>query len=107
YWADGEEWDYATAALQGSSFYRLPKVLQWFTGNIGFHHIHHLSPRIPNYRLEECHQQNPELQNVSTLTLGSSLRTTFLSLWDEDAKKLVSFRTARRSARLARVNAVG
>ncbi|MCB8982962.1 MAG: fatty acid desaturase [Ardenticatenaceae bacterium] len=107
YWADGEEWDYATAALQGSSFYRLPKVLQWFTGNIGFHHIHHLSPRIPNYRLEECHQQNPELQNVSTLTLGSSLRTTFLSLWDEEAKKLVSFRTARRSARLTRVNAVG
>ncbi|MGB5059611.1 MAG: fatty acid desaturase [Candidatus Promineifilaceae bacterium] len=96
YWAGGEEWDYATAALQGSSFYKLPKVLQWFTGNIGFHHIHHLSPKIPNYQLEACHKQNPELQQVSTLTLSSSLRTTFLSLWDEDRKKLVSFRTARR-----------
>lgn len=106
YWAGGEEWDYATAALQGSSFYKLPKVLQWFTGNIGFHHIHHLSPRIPNYRLEECHAQNPALQNVSTLTLASSLRTTFLSLWDEEGKKLVSFRTARRRTKAAQAAGV-
>jgi acyl-lipid omega-6 desaturase (Delta-12 desaturase) len=99
YWADGEEWDYATAALKGSSFYKLPRVLQWFTGNIGFHHIHHLSPRIPNYLLEECHKQNPELQDVATLTLTSSLKSTFLSLWDEDEKKLVSFRQAQKMAR--------
>ena len=96
YWADGEEWDYATAALQGSSYYKLPKVLQWFTGNIGFHHIHHLSPRIPNYKLEECHKCNPDLQTESVLTLSTSLRTAVLSLWDEDQKRLISFREARR-----------
>lgn len=96
YWADGEEWDYATAALQGSSYYRLPKVLQWFTGNIGFHHIHHLSPRIPNYRLEDCFKSNPELQDVTTLTLSSSLKTAVLTLWDEDEKRLISFGDLRR-----------
>lgn len=79
YWAGGEEWDYATAVLQGSSFYKLPKVLQWFTGNIGFHHIHHLGPKILNYQLEACHKQNPALQQVSTLTHPSSLRTAFLN----------------------------
>lgn len=77
YWAGGEEWDDATAVLRGSSFYKLPKVLQWFTGHIGFYHIHPLSPKIPNYQLEACHKQNPALQQVSTLTLSSSLRTTF------------------------------
>lgn len=100
YWANADEWDYASAALQGSSFYKLPKVLQWFTGNIGFHHIHHLSPRIPNYRLEQCFRDNPELQEVPTLTLSSSLKTMFLSLWDEDRKKLVSFREASRSQKM-------
>jgi len=91
YWATGKEWDYINAALSGSSYYKLPKVLQWFTGNIGFHHIHHLSPRIPNYRLEKCHKENPVLHTNAVLTLRSSLKSIFLSLWDERKKKLVRF----------------
>jgi omega-6 fatty acid desaturase (delta-12 desaturase) len=71
YWQRHGEWDYATAALEGSSFYKLPKVLQWFTGNIGFHHIHHLSPRIPNYNLERCHNENP-LFHIEPITLWQS-----------------------------------
>lgn len=92
YWSTPPDWDYAGAALRGSSYYRLPRLLQWFSGNIGFHHIHHLSPRIPNYRLQACHDENPIFQRVVVLTLASSLRTAALSLWDEDKKKLVSFR---------------
>lgn len=95
YWADGDHWDYAAAALEGSSFYRLPKILQWFTGNIGFHHIHHLSPRIPNYNLQSCHENNPELQDIPTLTLSSSLKSATLTLWDEEEKRLISFREYR------------
>lgn len=91
YWAKEGEWDYTLAALQGSSYYKLPRVMQWFTGNIGFHHIHHLSPRIPNYLLQRCHEENPLFQQVVVLTLGSSFKTIFLSLWDEDQKRLVSF----------------
>ncbi len=96
YWASAEHWDYAQAALQGSSYYKLPKILQWFTGNIGFHHIHHLSPSIPNYLLEKCHKENPEFQDTVILTLRSSLRSIFLTLWYEEEKKLVSFRYLRR-----------
>ncbi len=91
YWANKPEWDYALAAMQGSSYYQLPKVLQWFTGNIGFHHIHHLSPRIPNYRLEQCHQENPLFQRAVVLTILDSLKTAVLTLWDEERKKLISF----------------
>jgi omega-6 fatty acid desaturase (delta-12 desaturase) len=102
YWSENDEWDYTEAALHGSSFYRLPKVLQWFTGNIGFHHVHHLSPRIPNYLLEKCHKENPEIQDVSVLTLRTSLRSLPLTLWDEQRKKLISFRQLkRRTASLA------
>jgi omega-6 fatty acid desaturase (delta-12 desaturase) len=96
YWAHRDEWDYAAAGLRGSSFLKLPRVLQWFTGNIGFHHIHHLSPRIPNYRLQKCHEENPMLQRVHVLTLASSLKTLFLALWDEQEKKLVGFGHLRR-----------
>ncbi len=92
YWENEKGWDYTTAALYGSSYYKLPKVLQWFSGNIGFHHIHHLSPRIPNYKLEKCHNENPALQTDSVLTLKKSFKSIFLSLWDEKKKKLVSFR---------------
>lgn len=91
YWASENNWDYTLAALQGSSYYQLPKVLQWFTGNIGFHHIHHLSPRIPNYLLQKCHEENPAFQQVVVLTLWTSLQSIFLSLWDEDQNRLVSF----------------
>ncbi len=92
YWEHTPEWNYTLAALAGSTYYKLPKVLQWFTGNIGFHHIHHLSPRIPNYRLQECHEQNPLFQQSVQLTLKSSLQTVWLSLWDEDRRVLVGFR---------------
>ena len=91
YWERHEKWDYTKAALEGSSFYKLPKVLQWFTGNIGFHHIHHLSPRIPNYKLEKCHKENPIFQQPKMITLLSSLKSLSLRLWDEDAHRLVGF----------------
>ena len=100
YWANQEQWDYKLAALQGSSYYKLPKILQWFTGNIGFHHIHHLSPRIPNYKLEQCHRENAIFQDVVQLTLRSSFNTIFLSLWDEENKKLISFRQLRMSQQI-------
>jgi len=96
YWSDGEEWNYTSAALRGSSYYQLPRVLQWFCGNIGFHHIHHLSPRIPSYHLERCHAENPMFQDVPTLTLRSSLATVTLALWDEEQRRMVSFGDLRR-----------
>jgi len=91
YWERREEWDYATAALQGSSFYKLPRVLQWFSGNIGFHHIHHLSPRIPNYNLEKCHRANPLFQTVKPITFFSGFKSLTFRLWDEQRHKLVGF----------------
>jgi omega-6 fatty acid desaturase (delta-12 desaturase) len=95
YWERGENWDYADAALRGSSFYKLPAVLQWFSGNIGFHHIHHLSARIPNYNLQACHEADPLFQQVKPLTLWGSFKTMNLRLWDEGQRKLVGFREAR------------
>lgn len=92
YWEHSPEWDYTLAAMEGSSYYKLPKVLQWFTGNIGFHHIHHLSPRIPNYHLESCHKENPLFQRVVELTLKSSFKTVLLALWDEERERLVTFK---------------
>ena len=91
YWERRDEWDYAAAALQGSSFYKLPRVLQWFSGNIGFHHIHHLSPRIPNYHLEKCHQANPLFQTVKPVTFFSSFKSLTFRLWDEQRRKLVGY----------------
>ena len=97
YWQRHEKWDYLTAALQGSSFYKLPKILQWFSGNIGFHHIHHLSPRIPNYNLERCHKAEPLFQTVPPITLLSSLRSLTFRLWDEKHRRLVGFSYLRKS----------
>ncbi len=97
YWERGEDWDYEAAALKGSSFFKLPKILQWFSGNIGFHHIHHLSPRIPNYNLERCHKSDPMFQGVLPMTLLGSLRSLALRLWDESSKKLVGFRHLRKA----------
>lgn len=105
YWKGGKEWDYATAAVAGSSYFRLPRVLQWFTGNIGFHHVHHLSPRIPNYQLERCHSENPTFQKVTTLTLTEAVHTLGLKLWDEESGRMVGFghlRRLRRELRLRR-----
>ena len=91
YWEKHVQWDYVTAALKGSSYYKLPKILQWFTGNIGLHHIHHLSPRIPNYNLQACHDANPLFQQVPTVTLGPSFKSVFFKLWDEEQRRLVGF----------------
>ncbi len=96
YWERRENWDYCTAALKGSSFYKLPKVLQWFSGNIGFHHIHHLSPRIPNYNLEKCHLAEPLFQTVKPVTFFASFRSLAFRLWDEQRGKLVGFRGLSR-----------
>ncbi len=95
YWQPKPSWDFATAAVQGSSFYDLPRPLHWLTGNIGFHHVHHLSSRIPNYRLRDCHEANPELQTAPRLSLWQSVRCTRLALWDAQRRKLVSFRSIR------------
>lgn len=92
YWESQGKWDYTAAALQGSSFYKLPRILQWFSGNIGFHHIHHLSPRIPNYNLEKCHKSDPMFQEVRPLTIIASMQAFTLRLWDEKRRQLVSFR---------------
>lgn len=92
YWEKNEKWDWAEAALMGSSYYDMPKVLQWFTGNIGIHHIHHLSSKIPNYKLQECLDARPELKNINRMTLKDSLKTLSLRLWDEDEAMLVSYK---------------
>ena len=92
YWARRGERDFVAAAMEGSSLYALPRVLQWFSGNIGFHHIHHLAPRIPNYRLPKAYREQPLLQRVDRLTLLASLHSLRLRLYDEDARRLVGFR---------------
>jgi acyl-lipid omega-6 desaturase (Delta-12 desaturase) len=96
YWRYHPDWDYTQAALEGSSYYKMPRIMQWFTGNIGLHHIHHLSPRIPNYLLEKCHNENPDFQNVPTLTVRSSLKILLsrVALWDDEQQKLISFKQA-------------
>lgn len=99
YWHDHDRWNYFEAGLEGSSHMALPKLLQWITASIGIHHVHHLSARIPNYRLQQCLDENPELQNVTKITLWDGLKTLNLSLWDEGNRRLVSFREARRLAR--------
>jgi omega-6 fatty acid desaturase (delta-12 desaturase) len=104
YWERGEEWDYAMAALKGSSFYKLPKVLQWFSGNIGFHHIHHLSPSIPNYNLEKCYKSEPLFQTVKPVTLAGSLKSFNFRLWDEHERRLVGYRHLRRLRRQSAVS---
>ena len=91
YWVRGEEWDVAKAAIEGSSFYDLPLVLHWFTGNIGYHHIHHLASRIPNYNLRACFESNPLLRKAPTLTIWQSLRCVNFKLWDEELQRMVGF----------------
>jgi omega-6 fatty acid desaturase (delta-12 desaturase) len=95
YWERKPEWDFAQAALAGSSFYKLPKILQWFSGNIGFHHIHHLSPRIPNYQLARAHESEPMFQQVEPLTLRKSLKSVSFRLWDEENRQLTGYRALK------------
>jgi len=96
YWQRRGEWNYADAALRGSSHLKLPPVLQFFTGNIGLHHVHHLNARIPNYHLKRAHASTPLFANVPTLTLWDGLRAVRLKLWDERSGRLVTFAQARR-----------
>jgi omega-6 fatty acid desaturase (delta-12 desaturase) len=102
YWERHEDWNYTAAALQGSSFYKLPKILQWLSGNIGYHHIHHLSVRVPNYNLERCHQSHPLFRGVKAVTLFSSFGATRFRLWDERLRKLVGFRHLKELRRRAK-----
>jgi omega-6 fatty acid desaturase (delta-12 desaturase) len=101
YWQNSEGWSYDDAALRGSSYLKLPKILQFFSGNIGLHHVHHLSTRIPNYNLQKVHEAYPELQSVPTLSFWDGMKCVRLKLWDEDAGRLVGWREARE-AHLAR-----
>lgn len=95
YWARDAEWEFAKSALEGSSYYKLPRVLQWLTGNIGLHHIHHLQPRIPNYHLQRSYDEVPAMQAVTPITLRTSLKSISMNLWDEERQQLVSFRALR------------
>jgi omega-6 fatty acid desaturase (delta-12 desaturase) len=101
YWQRAEKWSYADAALRGSSYLKLPKVLQFFSGNIGLHHVHHLSARIPNYNLQRAHDENELFHDVPTLTLWDGIRALKLKLWDEESQRLVTFAEARRASREA------
>ena len=88
-----EKWDFVLAAIKGASYYKLPKVWHWLTGNIGYHHIHHLSSKIPNYNLAKCARENPILQKyVQKLTFTESLKTMFHKLWDEEQQRMISFK---------------
>ena len=104
YWERQEDWDFVDAAIKGSSFYKLPRILQWFSGNIGFHHLHHLSPTIPNYNLERCHKADPRFQEVKPITLWPSFKSLSFRFWDEQQRILIGYRGLRaiRRKRLVR-----
>jgi omega-6 fatty acid desaturase (delta-12 desaturase) len=99
YWESHENWDYATAAVHGSSYLRLPRVLQWFTGSIGLHHVHHLGPRIPNYRLQRAHDENPIFHVAPVMTIRAGVKALTLTLYDEQKRRLVRFKDLRRTQR--------
>lgn len=99
YFEHQDEWSYVKAAVEGSSYYKLPKLLQWITGNIGFHHVHHLSPRVPNYHLEKAHDHSLPLQKATTITIRTSLKALRYRLWDENRREFVSFKEVRHKLR--------
>jgi omega-6 fatty acid desaturase (delta-12 desaturase) len=96
YFENEDEWSYVQAAVEGSSYYKLPKVLQWITGNIGYHHVHHLSPKVPNYNLEKAHNSSTALQQATTITVGTSLLSLRYRLWDEKNKAFISFKECKK-----------
>lgn len=104
YFENEEEWDFVKAAVDGSSYYKLPKIMQWMTGSIGFHHVHHLSPRVPNYNLEKAHESTPPLQKATTITLASSLKSIRFRLFDEASKSFVTFREVKELLRKRKIN---
>jgi len=95
YWERHSKWEFFKAGFEGSSFYKLPGILQWFTGNIGYHHIHHLSPKIPNYKLPECHRENPFFQ-VPPMTFWTSLKSLRMRLYDEENHRMVGWDVLKR-----------
>jgi omega-6 fatty acid desaturase (delta-12 desaturase) len=98
YWARHDVWDPLRVALEGSSYYKLPKILQWFTGNISLHHIHHVRPNIPNYNLQQCYDDIPAFHAVTPRTIRTSFRSLRLGLYDEKQKKMISFRLLKAPA---------
>lgn len=96
-WVRTKDWNYLEIALEGSSFVKFPKLLQWFSGNIGFHHIHHINARIPNYKLEKCYHENPIFKEVEPVTFMKSLKTLRLRLWDEKNQRLIGFKELFRN----------
>lgn len=92
YFENEDEWDYVKAAVEGSSYYKLPKILEWITGNIGYHHVHHLAPKIPNYYLEEAHESTPPLQKATTITIKTSLKSIRFRLYNQEDQSFVSFK---------------
>lgn len=97
YWRRQQHWDMTLAGLEGSSYYQMPKIVQWIVGNIGLHHIHHLRANIPNYNLQRCYNEIAAMQNISPLTIRTSLKSLWLNLWDEERNKLVSFNAIKNS----------
>lgn len=91
YWEHHQDWDYATASIAGSSYLKLPQPLMWLTGNIGLHHVHHIGPKIPYYKLQQAHDENPFFHNVTVIKLKDTGRALNLSLWDEEQERLISF----------------
>jgi omega-6 fatty acid desaturase (delta-12 desaturase) len=104
YFENEEEWDFVKAAVDGSSYYKLPKIMQWITGNIGYHHVHHLSPRVPNYNLENAHESTPPLKKATTITLASSLKSIRFRLYDEASKSFVSFGEVKELLKKRKLN---
>ncbi|GIN92538.1 fatty acid desaturase [Siminovitchia terrae] len=102
YFEEETEWNYVKAAVEGSSYYKLPRVLQWVTGNIGFHHVHHLAPRVPNYHLEEAHDMTPPLHHATTITIRTSLESLKYKLYDPENKVFVTFKEAQRRIQIER-----
>jgi omega-6 fatty acid desaturase (delta-12 desaturase) len=100
-WHWHEEWDYYEASLRGSSYLVLPKPLQWLTANIGVHHVHHMSARIPNYKLQQVHDENPEFHVVTKVRFRDTLKLINLALWDEESRKLIRFKDLKKLGRAA------
>jgi acyl-lipid omega-6 desaturase (Delta-12 desaturase) len=106
YWEDADSWSYADAALQGSSYLKLPKVLQFFTGNIGLHHVHHLSTKVPNYNLQRAHDETPIFADVPVLTFWDGIKAVRLKLWDAESGRMIGWREMR-ARRMDRATAAG
>jgi len=105
YFENEEEWSYVRAAVEGSSYYKLPILLQWITGNIGFHHVHHLSPKVPNYNLEKAHNASLPLQKATTITIRHSLKSLSFRLWDEHNKVFIGFKDLKLVIKKATLSA--